>query len=404
VHLSSGQFSQTRVEPLAPVLRCESKLQRTMQLRAKCALLVLLFCVAVTAVMGQRAGGSKGVYRASGADAELQREAAGLHPLTLDEGLAILSAALDSRHNAGFSSDCSHFVHGLYERAGFSYAYAPSRDLYEGIDEFRRVTNPQPGDLAVWHGHAGIVVNPVQHSFFSLLRTGPGVESYDSPYWKRRGRARFFRYIKAGATDMASLRTANMTLNHAEQDEPADPSESDALQESSGRTLATFKPAASLSAETIIPHVPVVHSIHPKPIQVDEAFLQSCADSEGDLLGRDLFRSTQPVIVFDHFAAGKVHIDGNAGWAEVEIDEVLFFVDGKAQARQGSERLTWPLTRRDQTSWELRPPPDAIYVPQAIAAHIMARQLAQLTHDRPNPARLQQKAELVRVLDSLPPE
>ncbi|HVR24718.1 MAG TPA: hypothetical protein VMU26_15500, partial [Candidatus Polarisedimenticolia bacterium] len=81
--------------------------------------------------------------------------------LSPNEGLAILSAALDSRHHhSDFTSDCSHFVHGLYERAGFPFEYASSSDLYEGTDEFRQVTTPQPGDLAVWHGHAGIVVNP----------------------------------------------------------------------------------------------------------------------------------------------------------------------------------------------------------------------------------------------------
>jgi hypothetical protein len=374
-----------------------------MQLRAKCALLLLFCAASMPDVLAQQTGGSNGVYRAR-ENPELQFEAAGLRPLTLDEGLAILSAALDSRRNAAFSSDCSHLVHGLYERAGFSYAYASSKDLYEGIDEFRRVTNPQPGDLAVWRGHAGIVVNPAQHTFFSLLRTGPGVESYDSLYWKRRGRARFFRYVRAGASGTASLRTANMTLNDAEQDEPADPSETDASQESSRRTVPT-KTTASAAPNTTLPQVAVVHSIHPKADQVDTAFLKSCTDSEQNLVGRDLFRSTQPVIVFDHFAAGKVHIDGSQGWAEVQIDEVLFFVDGKAQARKGSERQRWPLTRRDQTSWDLTPPPGAIYVPQAIAARIMSRQLAQLTQDDPNPAaRLRQKAELVRVLDSLPQE
>jgi hypothetical protein len=374
-----------------------------MQFCAKCALLLLLFCPAGITAVAQQKSGTNGVYRVTRENHELQHEAGALRPLTLDEGLAILSSALDSRHHAGFSFDCSHFVHGLYEQAGFSYAYAPSGDLYEGIDEFRRVTNPQPGDLAVWRGHAGIVVNPVQHSFFSLLSTGPGVESYDSPYWKRRGRARFFRYVKAGAigSSAASLRTANMTSNSAKQEEPVEGSESDVSQEPAHRTVAT-KAAASAATNTTLSHVPVVHSIHPKPEQVDTAFLQSCADSEENLRSRDLFRSAQPVIVFDHFTAGKVHLDGNRGWAEVQIDEVLFFVDGKAQARKGSERQRWPLTRRDQTSWELTPPPGAIYVPQPVAVRVMSRQLAQLTEGAPNPAaRPQQKAELARVLDSL---
>jgi hypothetical protein len=377
-----------------------------MQFRAKCALLLLLFCTGITTVQAQQKSGPAGDYRVARENSELQDEAASLRPLTLDEGLAILSAALDSRHHAAFSSDCSHFVHGLYERAGFSYAYAPSRDLYEGIEEFQRVTNPQPGDLAVWRGHTGIVVSPVQHSFFSLLRTGPGVESYDSPYWKKRGRARFFRYVKAGASGSsgASLRTANMILIPEEQDEPAEPSNSDDTLEPSRRIVTTARPAASAAAKTVTPRVSVVHSIHPKADQVDAAFLQSCADSEENLRNRDLFRSIEPVIVFDHFAAGKVHIDGNQGWAEVQIDELLFFVDGKAQTRRGSERQQWPLTRRDRTSWELSPPPGVVYIPQAIAVRIMSRQLVQLAQDGANPARLQQKAELMRVLDSLPQE
>jgi hypothetical protein len=123
--------------------------------------------------------------------------------LTRDEGLAILGAALDSRH-AGSPSDCSHLVHALYERAGFPYEYASSSDLYAGTDEFRRVANPQPGDLAVWRGHAGIVVNPAQHSFFSLLRSGLGVDSWDSAYWEQWGRPRFFRYLKRNPSSALS--------------------------------------------------------------------------------------------------------------------------------------------------------------------------------------------------------
>src|SRR5260370_2069155 len=115
--------------------------------------------------------------------------------LTADEGLAILGAALESRAHHDFESDCSHLVHAIYERAGFPYSYQPSSTLYAGNDDFRRVARPQPGDLVVWPGHVGIAVNPAQRSFFSALRSGLGVDSYDSPYWRERGRPRFFRYV-----------------------------------------------------------------------------------------------------------------------------------------------------------------------------------------------------------------
>jgi hypothetical protein len=381
-----------------------------MRLHAKSALLFLLFCPAGIpgALAQQKHVGSTGAYRAAREAAELPAR-----PLTLDEGLAILNAALDSRHHAGFSSDCSHFVHGLYQRAGFPYEYASSSDLYAGIDEFRRVVNPQPGDLAVWPGHAGIVVNPVQHSFFSLLSFGPGVDSYDSPYWKRRGRPRFFRYVKAAPSGVLSnsLRTASLnptilnptSLGNAEPQEPAaEDVVSDAAEDSSNETQFSTRLATNKIVNPTISRVPVVHSIHPKPDQVSVAFLQSCAETEENLRGRDLFKSAQPVIVFDHFAVNEVHVAGNQGWVEVQIDEVFFLVDGKAESRRGLERQRWLLSRRDKTSWELTAPRGTIYVPQHIAVRILSHQLAQLTEERADTtARPQQKAELARVLDSL---
>jgi NlpC/P60 family protein len=91
--------------------------------------------------------------------------------------------------------DCSHFVQSLFERAGLYYSYAPSRMLYAGMSGFRRVFNPEPGDLIVWPGHVGIVVDPEEETFLSALRTGVKTSSYTSPYWKRRGIPHFLRYL-----------------------------------------------------------------------------------------------------------------------------------------------------------------------------------------------------------------
>src|SRR5580700_9290510 len=119
--------------------------------------------------------------------------------ISSDQGLAIIGAALESRKFADSNADCSNLVHAIYERAGFTYSYANSAGLYEGIKEFRRVLHPQPGDLVVWRGHVGIVISPVRHSFFSAMRSGRGVEFYDAPYWQARGRPRFFRYLEAAS-------------------------------------------------------------------------------------------------------------------------------------------------------------------------------------------------------------
>ncbi|HEV2690446.1 MAG TPA: hypothetical protein VGV35_17940, partial [Bryobacteraceae bacterium] len=42
----------------------------------------------------------------------------GTNLLDLDDGLAILGAALESRHKAERRSDCSHLVHAIYDNAG----------------------------------------------------------------------------------------------------------------------------------------------------------------------------------------------------------------------------------------------------------------------------------------------
>lgn len=94
--------------------------------------------------------------------------------------------------------DCSHLVHDLYRRAGLDYDYANSISLYKGVNAFRRVVRPQAGDLIVWRGHVGIVVDPQEQTFVSALRTGVKVASYVSRYWKNKGVPRFLHYVGDG--------------------------------------------------------------------------------------------------------------------------------------------------------------------------------------------------------------
>jgi cell wall-associated NlpC family hydrolase len=128
--------------------------------------------------------------------------------LTPDDGLAVISAALDPKVRRYSGHDCSHLVHAIYERAGFPYAYASSDDLYIGVRGFQRVAHPQPGDLIVWSGHVGIVVRPSRHVFFSFMSAGPGIDNYEAPYWAGRGDPRFYRYVKndpcAGCTAVSA--------------------------------------------------------------------------------------------------------------------------------------------------------------------------------------------------------
>jgi hypothetical protein len=93
------------------------------------------------------------------------------------------------------SLDCSHFVHALYERLGRHYQYATSRRLYHGFTGFQRTQQPMPGDLVVWPGHVGVVLEPRQQSFLSSLASGIKVSSYSSSYWLAKGQCRFFHFV-----------------------------------------------------------------------------------------------------------------------------------------------------------------------------------------------------------------
>jgi hypothetical protein len=174
------------------------------------ALLLLIYLVSLPAASGQEerrtADGRKSETPKNAAS---QQRLTRTRPLTRAEGREIVRVAMDSHHPVKSRYDCSHFVHGAYQRAGFPYTYASSSELYEGSAGFRLVANPQLGDLAVWPGHAGIVVNPARHSFLSVLRNGPGVDRYDSKYWRQRGQPRFFRYVKATPSRVLSSSVRN---------------------------------------------------------------------------------------------------------------------------------------------------------------------------------------------------
>ena len=136
----------------------------------------------------------------SDAPVPVHRENASRRPapviLSPDDGLSVIAAALDAASRRPGSVTVHTWCTPSIFRPGFPILTRSSSDLYDGTDEFQRVTRPQPGDLVVWPGHVGIVVNPAQRVFFSRLRRGPGIDAYDAQYWKQRGQARFYRYVK----------------------------------------------------------------------------------------------------------------------------------------------------------------------------------------------------------------
>jgi hypothetical protein len=115
-----------------------------------------------------------------------------------------------------------------------------------------------------------------------------------------------------------------------------------------------------------------------------------------------LFKSDHSLIVFERFEVKRVHLRENQNWAEVQIDELVTLTGREANVRKRSERQRWPLTRRDNASWELTPSQNTLYLPQPAAVRILAHELAQLTDASGEAAGGdQEKAELARALNVL---
>lgn len=167
------------------------------------ALTISLVVFGSALASAQKGTGSKLAAHPVPQNVSQDRHATNEHPLSEDARLSLIAAALDSRLRDA-EPDCSHLVHAIYEQAGLTYAYAPSSELYTGIDAFARVKKPESGDLVVWRGHVGIVIKPSQHLFFSVLTSGPGIDDYTTRYWKHRGKPRFYRYAKTAVTPQRS--------------------------------------------------------------------------------------------------------------------------------------------------------------------------------------------------------
>lgn len=344
--------------------------------------------------------------------------------INVDEGLSILGAALAGRYKVQGRSDCSHLVHTIYEKAGFSYKYERSSDLYAGIDEFRQVSRPQPGDVVVWPGHAGIVVSPAQHTFYSALRSGFGVQPYDSDYWKGRGRPHFFRYVKAGpepvlsaanhipaathapaanhalaATRTPSLKQAGLRNGSPIGPVPAVAVTSPAVSENEDEPAAG--PPEARPVAPVMPTTVAIKAVRPKPEQVSDALSQQFRETSENLQSQDVFRLPAGLVAFDGLQVQKVHMKGNTGWVEVRILNTLALSGAKPAPKKRGPVQRWNL-QRAQDGWELGLPQDTIYIPREAAARILAHQLADLTDsDSATDRDRDQKVQLARWLSLL---
>jgi hypothetical protein len=337
-------------------------------------------------------------------------ETHGPRPIARTEGRTILAAIPTVDAESESETDCSHLVHDIYEQAGFPYEYVGSRELYIGSTNFTRVRVPQAGDLVVWRGHVGIVIDPQQHSFFSFVSSGTDTQFYDSPYWRSRGIARFFRYL----TDKP--RHADRTLEAADHPDRKPlqvqrdnrSSENDPPSELSKPVPASAShpvPAADTSRSTTVePPREIVLQVagkNPSPEEVVAAFVEMNQDFGESLRTASLNSPDKSIVVYRELRVLAVQIKGKRGTALVRIESLAAPADTQtsSQLRWREESLEFEKTKR---GWVMSPVKDAAYVNREVALQVLSVRLADVAKNKDaSPEREREQTQIIRFLNLL---
>jgi len=327
--------------------------------------------------------------------------------LSFEQGQALVDFALQQGRGPGRKPDCSHLVHKIYNRTGLHYAYAESRDLYQGVHAFEQVSRPQPGDLIVWRGHVGIVVSPEDRTFFSSVRSGIVTEPWTTDSWKMRGRPRFFRYRIGPATDQALL--AALTTSQMERDDsPVAAQAPGRAYPLSGKT--TRKPPAdgalsplpaqshSAPTEPDSPSLTAVIHQRAKPTKKDVAIaLRQSGDARAEkLIAGQLFDLSHPISIIERMEVRKVKISKEQGLVILKLNEILTLADGKVASGKTVQRQLI-LSRRND-AWVISDPQERLYLPQEQALGVFKRQAEFFLQRKPSSSATR---SVVKALDVL---
>jgi len=335
-------------------------------------------------------------------------ETPGPRPIARTEGRKILATIPTVDAESESETDCSHLVHDVYVQAGFPYDYVSSRELYIGSINFTRVRAPQAGDLVVWRGHVGIVIDPKQHSFFSSVRSGPDTQFYDSPYWRSRGSARFFRYITekpvpSGRTleakrlaDQQPLQAASRSSQNRSPSRLPKPAPASA----SNSALAA-ETSRSATVETPREIVLQVARKNPSPDEVAAAFVEMNQDSAESLRTRSLNSLGKPIIVYREVRVSAMQIKGKRGTALVRI-ELL----GAPPNTQTGSQLRWKEQalefEKTKRGWVMNPIQEAAYVKCEVALQVLSARLAELAQNTDaTPEQEREQKQIIRLLNLL---
>lgn len=306
--------------------------------------------------------------------------------LTAREGRALVDAALQ-QPIASEKPDCSHLVHQVLNDAGLTYPYATSSEIFAGIPQFRRVLHAHPGDLIVWRGHVGLVVDPKRTTFFSSTNSGERTDEYTNPYWRHRGYHRFYRFIVTHTTLLAAHRLteehAVRPTHHAEasasleasreapraQETPEPPSEAAVATETSSATEASSSDPPIASRNRDLPETIRIDSDIDSDFDSDrgrpttENLAQAISElTKASAAALEAANSPSlPVVFVRSWKVEKIQLNGDEGWVELRIKPSGERNPDGTWKKLRVQKLHCDL-RRDQTGWVLFPPRDRLYV------------------------------------------
>jgi len=341
--------------------------------------------------------------------------------LNAREGGAIAAVALAQDESIRGAQDCSHLVQQIYSAAGYEYPYASSFDLYAGNGNFRRVRHAQQGDLITWPGHVGIVISPTHHTFYSLLRSGLQTEDYLGPYWRSRGRPRFYRYVVDAVPDVKTARLSGPVRPSGKDSlrltKPADAemhaeaekqTVRDVPEEASVRLKIPTGPRAP-DSDAVVETAPtsiLLTSEQRRPTSKEalEAIAELSRTAASSLRGEEPLRVKTTVVILDEFRVERVETKRNNGSLHLQIDSHVRIADDGVDFKRRREKLRWEL-RRDASGWQAIAPTDRVYVGRDDAVRVLASQLADLTQSeaaaKHDEVVLGQEARLANLLSAL---
>jgi hypothetical protein len=346
--------------------------------------------------------------------------------LTVEQGRSIVDVVWQQDAPEAGMRDCSHAVHQIYADAGFEYPYASSFEIYAGNENFERVKNPHAGDVIAWPGHVGIVVDPLQHSFYSLVRTGLESQDYKSAYWRSRGRPRFYRYkvenrgvVTAGNMAGASRDSNGPTQRVAEtavgeRTTVENRSLNGPPTAASEKSAAIYGPPAppewpgSKNAEvpSEVPASVMVAAGNKAPTREEVAEgISELSDALGSALRTDdPLTNQRAVVIVERFSVERVDVKHDHGWARLVVDSKVLIGGGAIQVKPRREKIRWEL-RRTESGWEAVTPTDRTYVAHDVAVKNLAANLARLAESdgaaKHEQAVLRQESQLAGLLSAL---